>query len=443
MPKQLASIITQLRQGIVGEVTDIVPESYQADFGRLRHKQPSILVTATCEADIVHALKVAQDNDIPITVRGAGHSCNGQSLCNGGIILKNFIPEAQAEWLSENLVEVTGRSRWREVELLLNQSGRQTKVLTDYLDMSVGGTLSVGGIGMNSIISGFQVDNVSRLRLIQLDGRSIWCSPQENGDLFRFALAGLGQVGIIEKVVMKTDQHCQYTHVIKRKHSSLSEMLSFLPEIASPDNGIQHFNGYIYPEEISSEYGYFSNEKELNPSRLESKLIQDSGEISVHQDFPLKIHTRRDIWLSSFSDHVRLWTDYIFNYDGIVRFMQFLEPQLAEPPLSETLKAMYILMIRRPSNYTNFAFLPAPPGELLFSVGMYTMVNRWHPVLIAKSLDSLQNALVTCCALGGRPYLYGCSNLDHTTKHKLYRDDYPKLLNLRSYYRSVLNAESW
>ncbi len=440
---KLAAIVAELRRGIEGEVTDRVPDRYQTDFGGLRKKQADILVTARNEQDIVHTLKVAQEAEVPVTVRGAGHSCNGQSLCSGGIILENFIEGAQVEFLENDLVQVTGRSRWREVERLLNKSLRQTPILTDYLDMSVGGTLSVGGIGLNSIVNGFQVDNVCRVRLIQPNGHVLWCSPEENEELFRFALAGLGQVGIIEKVVMKTEPYRRFTHVITRKHASISEMLSYLPDLALPDNGVQHFNGYIYPGEVTSEYGYFSENKEFGSEWIAPILDRDCDQRRVYEDFPFEVQARRDRWLIPFHDHLRLWTDYIFDYDGMVRFMQLLEPQITKSPLSQTLKAIYILLIRRPAAHTNFALLPAPPGKLLFSVGMYTMVSPWHPVSLAQSLQVLQTALQMCCACGGRPYLYGCNHMDEMIKHKLYGSDYRTLLDLRSKCGSLLNTESF
>ncbi|MCY6494211.1 FAD-binding protein [Leptolyngbya sp. GGD] len=440
----MSDILDSLRQGIQGEVTDIVPAQYQTDFGGLRRKQPGILVTAHQEKDILHALEVAQTTGTSLTVRGAGHSCNGQSLNSGGILLENFSRSAEVEFLEDGLVEVSGRSCWRAVEECLNQAGRQSAVLTDYLDLSVGGTLSVGGMGLNSIAHGFQVDQVRRLRLIQPNGQVLWCSPHENETLFRFALAGLGQVGIIDKVVMQTQPFSKFTHTVKRQHDSVSEMLEFLPELAAPNSGIQHFNGYISLNEIASEYGYMSQQEQFSDACIAPALYQDSDQVKTEQDFPFQLQARRDVWLSAFPDHFQIWTDYIFDYANVVRFMEFLEPLMREQPLSEALKAIYILMIRRPVDHTNFAFLPAPKGTLLFSVGLYTMVSRWNPMLLTKTLPVLQMALQQCCALGGRPYLYGCNEMDERQKQAFYGADYLTLHELRRQHGlSNLNRESF
>ncbi len=440
----LKALVAELRGGGIGEVTDHVPDRYHTDFGGLRQKRASILVTAQREADVVHALQVARQAEIPLTVRGAGHSCHGQSLSQGGILLKNYIEEAEVTFLAGDQVEISARSRWRDVERQLNQAGRTSAVLTDYLDLSVGGTLSVGGMGLNSIAHGFQVDQVCRLRLLQPDGRGLWCSPQDHADLFRFALAGLGQVGVIETVVMQTQPFQQFTHTVKRQHQSISEMLAFLPELAASNSGVQHFNGYISLTEIASEYGYFSKKCSIDPTQLAANLYQPSDSTRVETDFPFQVQDRRDQWLSAFPEHFQIWTDYIFDYNNMIRFMAFLEPLMQQQPLAQSLKAIYILMIRRPSPHHHFAFLPAPPGDLLFSVGLYTMVSRWNPILLAKTLPTLQTALQKCYALGGRPYLYGFNEMDESSKQKFYGADYSTLQEIRRQHGlSGLNPETF
>jgi FAD/FMN-containing dehydrogenase len=432
MTSTVTAIGEQLQNKITGKVITDIPVDVQTDFGGVRQQQPHLLVDRETAQDIITTFQTTKAAALPLTIRGAGHSCRGQSLSNGGVVLRNYIENAELTFLEDGLVEISSRSRWRDVERQLNEAGRQMPILTDYLDMSVGGTLSVGGMGLNSIVHGFQVDNVVRLRLIRPDGETLCCSPHEHAELFRFALAGLGQVGMIESVVMQTVPFQPYTHTLKRHHKSITEMLEFMPELADAGSGVEHFNGYISLDEIASEYGYFSDRPQLNPDRLIPKLQASDIPVRSETDFPFQMQDRRDVWMSAFPEHFQIWTDYIFDYAGVQQFMQFLEPLLPEAPLRQALKAIYILMIRRPANATNFAFLPASPGqELLFSVGLYTMVPRWNPILLAKTLPILQTALQMCCTIGGRSYLYGFNEMDELTKHKFYGADYARLLELR------------
>jgi FAD/FMN-containing dehydrogenase len=78
---------------------------------------------------------------------------------------------------------VPGTWRWHEVEAAANARGRTIPVLTDNLDTTVGGTLSVGGIGTRSVSYGRQVDWVDALTLIRPDGTIVLCSPVSEPDL--------------------------------------------------------------------------------------------------------------------------------------------------------------------------------------------------------------------------------------------------------------------
>lgn len=75
--------------------------------------------------------------------------------------------------------------------------GKSPPTLTDYIDLSIGGTLSVGGIGGQVFAHGLQVDNVLELQVVTGKGKLVTCSPTHRKKLFNSVRAGLGQFGII------------------------------------------------------------------------------------------------------------------------------------------------------------------------------------------------------------------------------------------------------
>jgi hypothetical protein len=432
------SLIAQLQAELQGTVTDQPGEHYTTDFGGMKHKTPLILVKATCEQDILHTLKVARAASLPVIVRGAGHSSNGQTLTDGGIILENFIPAAQIRWLNDQLVEVSGRSNWYHVEQALNAAGRQTPVLTDYLEMSVGGTLSVGGIGLTSICQGFQVDQVQRLRLIKPDSEAIWCSPQENPELFRFALAGLGQIGIIESIVMRTEPYRPLTHLIKRQHDSLQSMVESIPLLAAPGSRVEHFSAALQSGQFISEYGDFSAESSTKHSYLPPELVlgDDILERSDHTNYRFEIHHLRHAWLQAFDTHyTRIWADYILDYPSALRFAAFLDQ---EHHKMGALQAIYLLAVKRPATSQPFPLLPAPPGDLLVSFGLYAILSPWRIPRLLQTLDHLQAALDLCLSLGGRPYLHGFTEWDEAKQAACYGPAFHRLQELRQQLHAPL-----
>ena len=69
--------------------------------------------------------------------------------------------------------------------------------LTDFLEISVGGTLSVGGIGSQTFRFGPQVENVLELHVVTGRGDLVPCSPAQRPGLYAAVRAGLGQFGVI------------------------------------------------------------------------------------------------------------------------------------------------------------------------------------------------------------------------------------------------------
>jgi cytokinin dehydrogenase len=75
--------------------------------------------------------------------------------------------------------------------------------LTDFIGQTVGGTLSVGGIGGMTHRHGAQVDNVHELQVATGEGRLLRCSEHRHRDLFEAVLAGQGQLGLIVRATLK------------------------------------------------------------------------------------------------------------------------------------------------------------------------------------------------------------------------------------------------
>ena len=90
-------------------------------------------------------------------------------------------------------VVVEAGAKWSEVLRATLAQGKTPPVLTDYLELSVGGTLVVGGVGGTTSAFGVQSDNVIELEVVTGTGRKVTCSASNNADLFDAVRAGLGQ----------------------------------------------------------------------------------------------------------------------------------------------------------------------------------------------------------------------------------------------------------
>lgn len=166
----------------------------ESDFGGLVEARPSRVVRPGSVDEVVEVVR--DRRGLPVTARGCGHSTYGQALAPGGIVLEMRGLAGIAEVRPESAVVQAGAT-WREVLDATLPDGLTPPVLTDYLDLTVGGTLSAGGIGGTSFRCGTQADHVSSLEVVTGSGELMTCSATRHPELFNGVRAGLGTCGVI------------------------------------------------------------------------------------------------------------------------------------------------------------------------------------------------------------------------------------------------------
>ena len=389
------------------------------------------------EQDVFHCFSVAKETGVTVSFRGAGHSCHGQTLSDGGILIENLGNSAEFTLLDDDQVEVSSRTRWHHLEEGLNEKGRSVPVVTDYLDLSVGGTLSVGGYGVNSIARGAQVDHVTRLRLLLPDGTARWCSENEHGDLFRFSLAGLGQMGFIDKVVTRTIPHERFTRIYQYSYRSVVELLDSLDWMqgwcgAWPS----HFCALIGYGRILSELGFEHSDRMEAEDRVGTDVSHDVPTPSfkgVHQDYRLALHQSLTGYIDRDKDAYRVWADYAFDYPNFRRFLLYVAALRFKGVFGSFLDRIYILACRRPETPTPFPFeiCGALSPSIKFGVGIYNTVPQDDRRGLNQVTRAMKICLDKCLELEGRPYLYGWHDLDAAGMQELYGPDYDRFLELK------------
>lgn len=171
------------------------------DFGHLVADLPRAVLRPGSATDIATMLRFAAQRAIPVVPRGCGHSAYGQAQAPGGIVV-DLTRLAGIGEIREDRVTVESGATWADVLRTTLPHGLTPPVLTDYLDLSVGGTLSVGGLGGTSHRYGAQTDTVLALDAVTPDERQRGCSATTSAELFHALLAGLGQCGIITRATV-------------------------------------------------------------------------------------------------------------------------------------------------------------------------------------------------------------------------------------------------
>jgi FAD/FMN-containing dehydrogenase len=172
------------------------------DFGHIVHERPSFTVQPRSSRDIAAAIQWASSKGLHLTAQGRRHSVYGRAMARDGIVVA-MSGLRTVQGLRADRIVVDAGATWREVLAATLPHGLAPPVLTEYLDLSVGGTLVVGGVGSGTQHHGLQSDNVLALDVVTATGHEVTCSAQSQAELFDMVRAGLGQVAVIARATLK------------------------------------------------------------------------------------------------------------------------------------------------------------------------------------------------------------------------------------------------
>lgn len=169
--------------------------SASVDWGRSVERVPLAVLRPGSPDDVVRVVRYANRHGVPLAMRGRGHCVYGQAQVHRGIVIDSSSLR-RMRWEGREFTVEAGAS-WDDVARETLSKRQIPPVMPDLLLLSVGGTLSSGGIGETSFRHGAQVDHVKALDVVTGTGEVVSCSPSRNTELFEMTLAGMGQCALI------------------------------------------------------------------------------------------------------------------------------------------------------------------------------------------------------------------------------------------------------
>jgi cytokinin dehydrogenase len=174
------------------------------DFGGVYSLKPLAFVRPSNRDDVARVVKAAlRSSNLTVAARGNGHSINGQAMADRGLVMDMRSMEDHFQVVRINgtaYADVSGGALWEDVlKRCVLDFGLAPRSWTDYLGLTVGGTLSNAGVSGQAFRYGPQTSNVSELEVVTGKGDIIVCSETQNSQLFFSVLGGLGQFGIITR----------------------------------------------------------------------------------------------------------------------------------------------------------------------------------------------------------------------------------------------------
>ncbi|GLJ16015.1 hypothetical protein SUGI_0265410 [Cryptomeria japonica] len=194
-----------------------------SDFGNLKHFSPAAVLYPGSVRDIENLVKwvykLSPYYKLTVAARGHGHSIHGQAQAPNGVVIDMGSLRGIDVHKHELYADVSGGELWIDVLHATLKEGVAPRSFTDYLYLSVGGTLSNAGISGQAFQHGPQISNVLQLDVVTGKGDLFNCSREKNAELFHAALGGLGQFGIITKARIQLEPAPQRVRWIRVLYS--------------------------------------------------------------------------------------------------------------------------------------------------------------------------------------------------------------------------------
>jgi FAD/FMN-containing dehydrogenase/DNA-binding HxlR family transcriptional regulator len=159
-------------------------------------RRPAFIARCTGANDVVAALRFARERDIPISVRGGGHSVAGTSVCDDGVVIDLAPIKALQVDPGATTVRASAGLVWGELDAATQAFGLATTggVMSQ---TGISGLSLGGGIGHLMRLYGLTVDNLLSADVVLADGRTVIADENENTDLFWALRGGGGNFGIV------------------------------------------------------------------------------------------------------------------------------------------------------------------------------------------------------------------------------------------------------
>jgi len=414
----------ELQGRVEGVVT--TPDQFTAEhltnFGHVFHATPRFVVEPRSSADVLAAIRFALDHNLPLVTRGSAHSQSRLAISEGGILLSmKSMNRVLSLDRQAQTVDVEAGIVWRDLVHQTKRHDLYPRVLTNNLGVTVGGTLSMAGIGVSSFRHGTQGDNVVEMDVATGTGDLVTCSPDRSADLFWAALAGLGQAGVITRARLALRRAKPMTRTYYLLYDDLRRFLEdariamdaatwdYLESWASPcPQGTrpvagrrQVFARWFYPFHLTVEYDDAAppDDRRLLAGLAPYEILYTDDLPTI--DFAERLLPIFELWKRGGTwEHVHPWMETVLPWETAA---DFIEQVLSDLPPSLLVGGHVLLWPAKGSASRSRLFM-RPPGENLVGFGILPAVppRHWEQVR-----PLLENASALSVLMGGKRYLSG------------------------------------
>ena len=381
------------------------------DFGHTVHRPPAAVLRPGSANDVVAIVRYAREYGLQVACRGRGHSTDGQAQAPDGVVIETGALSGIHEIGPGGAVVDAGVS-WRALIEASLASGRTPPVVTDYLDLSVGGTLSGGGIGGASPRFGAQVDNVLELDVVTGDGVRRSCSPHRDPELFDAVLGGLGQFAIILRARLRLVPACPVARVYDLAYPSLETFTADAAALAV-EGRFDHVQGQADPAQRGgwrwhlAAASYHTPPDEPDDESLLDGLRDSRAAVRI-EDVPYAAFLARIDPIVEFQVQAGVWGFPHPSFDVFVpgpEVDSYAGPILDRLTVDDTGGGPVLLFPLRRDRFTR-PFLRVPDGDVCFLFDILRTTPP-DPVRVQAAHSANRRLFEMARAAGGLRYCVG------------------------------------
>jgi FAD/FMN-containing dehydrogenase len=165
-------------------------------FNAMIDRRPALIARCSGPDDVIAAVNLARENDLPLSVYGGGHGVTGSAVVDAGICIDmrglkglEVDPEART-------ARAEGGLTWGEFDAATQEHGLAVTG-GRVKDTGIAGLALGSGSGWLERTLGFTCDSLIAAEVVTADGRLVTASEDENPELFWGLRGGGGNFGVV------------------------------------------------------------------------------------------------------------------------------------------------------------------------------------------------------------------------------------------------------
>jgi cytokinin dehydrogenase len=188
-------------EGLAVSTDPVTRQAASTDFGNIVRGRSRGVVSPRTAEELAQAIHYADARQLSLAVRATGQSAGGQTIARDSMTLDvSRLDRVSQPDIEARTIRCEPGARWRSLLAITLPHGLVPSVMPLNLDLTVGGTLSVGGVGSNSCRLGTATSTVVDLEAVSGDGRRLRSTADP--ELLDVTLGNIGRCAVMTSLTL-------------------------------------------------------------------------------------------------------------------------------------------------------------------------------------------------------------------------------------------------